>query len=56
MRETLLSGTNPDGGWAYYHGHASRLEPTCWALLALHADAWPTGRDETHPRDYVRGA
>jgi hypothetical protein len=26
---------NPDGGWGYYPGHASRLEPTCWALLAL---------------------
>jgi hypothetical protein len=26
---------NADGGWGYYPGKASRLEPTCWALLAL---------------------
>ena len=35
MRETLVAGANPSGGWGYYSGHASRLEPTCWALLAL---------------------
>ena len=28
---------NPDGGWPYYAGKTSRLEPTCWALLALQA-------------------
>lgn len=33
----LLSMRNPDGGWPYYSGKASRLEPTCWALLALQA-------------------
>ena len=42
---------NPDGGWPYYAGKTSRLEPTCWALLALQAagekvsldvlQAWP---------------
>jgi hypothetical protein len=42
---------NPDGGWPYYAGKTSRLEPTCWALLALQAagervspdvlSAWP---------------
>jgi hypothetical protein len=53
MRETLLSGTNPDGGWAYYHGHASRLEPTCWALLALLADASTTGWDASAHRDFL---
>lgn len=31
----LLRSRNPDGGWAYYAGKTSRLEPTCWALLAL---------------------
>ena len=25
---------NGDGGWPYYAGRKSRLEPTCWALLA----------------------
>ena len=24
---------NDDGGWPYYAGRTSRLEPTCWALL-----------------------
>ncbi len=28
------------GGWPYYAGKGSRIEPTCWALLAL-AAAWP---------------
>ncbi len=35
MRRALLSAANADGGWGYYPGKASRLEPTCWALLAL---------------------
>lgn len=35
VREFLLRGRNADGGWGYYPGKASRLEPTCWALLAL---------------------
>jgi len=26
---------NADGGWAYHPGKRSRIEPTCWALLAL---------------------
>jgi hypothetical protein len=26
---------NADGGWGYVRGNTSRLEPTCWALLAL---------------------
>ena len=37
LEKTLLSGRNSDGGWGYYRGKASRLEPTCWGLLALHA-------------------
>lgn len=35
LREALLRLRNADGGWGYYPGKASRLEPTCWALLAL---------------------
>ena len=31
----LLAGRNRDGGWGYGPQKASRLEPTCWALLAL---------------------
>jgi hypothetical protein len=35
LRRFLLAGRNADGGWGYYPGKFSRLEPTCWALLAL---------------------
>jgi hypothetical protein len=35
LRQTLLASGNAGGGWGYYAGKASRLEPTCWALLAL---------------------
>jgi hypothetical protein len=31
----LLKSANPDGGWGYHHRQASRLEPTCWSVLAL---------------------
>jgi hypothetical protein len=52
LRAGLLKGRNTDGGWPYMAGKRSRLEPTCWALLALgHSDgltlnvdslrAWP---------------
>jgi len=32
----LRSVQNPDGGWGYFPGKASWLEPTTYALLALH--------------------
>jgi hypothetical protein len=35
FREFLLRVRNADGGWGYQPGKASRLEPTCWASLAL---------------------
>jgi len=35
LKQALLRSRNEDGGWGYYAGKASRLEPTCWALLAL---------------------
>jgi len=34
LRARLTSARNADGGWAYYAGKASRLEPTCWVLLS----------------------
>jgi hypothetical protein len=41
LRSTLLSARNADGGWPYYKGKQSRLEPTCAALLALGHDPAP---------------
>ena len=35
LQRALVAGRNADGGWGYYAGKSSRLEPTCWALLAL---------------------
>src|SRR4051812_8868605 len=34
LRTRLLSDAG-NAGWGYYEGKASRIEPTCWALLAL---------------------
>jgi hypothetical protein len=53
MLETLVAGANPDGGWAYYPGHASRLEPTCWALLALLAHPSTAGWDVSPHRAFL---
>ena len=39
IRDALLGARNVDGGWPYYPGRASRLEPTVWALLALAREA-----------------
>jgi len=36
--ETLRRSQNPDGGWGYFSGKASWLEPTAYAALALHGD------------------
>src|SRR5262245_45601018 len=33
--EFLVRSRNADGGWGYQVDNASRLEPTCWASLAL---------------------
>jgi hypothetical protein len=35
LQTWLVQHRNRDGGWSYYPSKASRLEPTCWALLAL---------------------
>lgn len=35
LAEVLRSSVNRDGGWGYSPAKASRLEPTCWAALAL---------------------
>lgn len=43
--EALRAARRPDGGWPYYAGKSSRLEPTCWALLALRAAGEPVSAD-----------
>jgi hypothetical protein len=35
LTDLLIAGQNADGGWGYYRHKQSRLEPTCWAVLAL---------------------
>src|SRR5580765_2677786 len=35
LRAAVLAARNADGGWGYHVGKSSRLEPTCWALVAL---------------------
>jgi hypothetical protein len=35
LTAALLAGHNADGGWPYYRGKASRLEPTAWSAIAL---------------------
>lgn len=37
--EFLRASQNPDGGWGYFPGKGSWLEPTTYALLALHGTA-----------------
>jgi hypothetical protein len=35
LSAALQRARNADGGWPYHPGKRSRIEPTCWALLAL---------------------
>jgi hypothetical protein len=44
LRAALLGARNKDGGWGYATGRRSRIEPTCWAALAL-------GHSEGHAPD-----
>jgi len=50
IRNQLLEVRNSDGGWAYRRGNRSRIEPTCWALLALGAQDTDLRVLETWPR------
>lgn len=43
LEQSLIRARNADGGWAYHAGKRSRLEPTCWALLALGEREDPVG-------------
>ena len=35
LANVLCRGRNADGGWGYYPGKVSRIEPTCWIALSL---------------------
>ena len=37
-REFLVQNQNRDGGWGYFPGKQSWLEPTAYAILSLHGD------------------
>ena len=37
-REFLVQNQNPDGGWGYFPGKQSWLEPTAYGILALRGD------------------
>ena len=43
--EILRKNQNADGGWGYFPGKMSRVEPTCYALRALGSSnpCWPHG-------------
>ena len=47
VRDDLVAAVtvaaNATGGWGYYTGKASRIEPTCWAVLALASEAANSG-------------
>jgi hypothetical protein len=45
LAAVLRSSVNGDGGWGYVPGKTSRLEPTCWAALAL-VDGGATPEDD----------
>jgi len=42
----LRSLQNSDGGWGFYAGCESRIEPTSWALIALQEFSSSSGPDE----------
>lgn len=39
LEQRLSDAARPSGGWGYFEGKQSRVEPTCWALAAL-AGCW----------------
>lgn len=46
LHDRLRVGANA-GGWAYNAGKGSRIEPTCWALLAVHGYGLRTPTSDT---------
>jgi hypothetical protein len=41
LRTQLAATAAASGGWPYYEGKRGRIEPTCWALLALDPGSAP---------------
>jgi hypothetical protein len=54
----IRSAQNADGGWGFQPGLQSRVEPTCWALLALRAYESTASAGEIHARgsEFLRKA
>jgi prenyltransferase/squalene oxidase-like repeat protein len=48
----LRDAQNPDGGWGFRPGNTSRVEATCWALLAL----WEPSQESSEDRVRVHRA
>ena len=55
LRVALRNSANRTGGWPYYTGKSSRLEPTCWALIALGVDGLLSS-ERTQHRDFLARA
>jgi squalene cyclase len=49
LRSALRAIENPDGGWPFHSGGESRVEPSCWAALAL----FDAANDRSH-REFAR--
>ena len=54
LRDLLIAAAAESGGWGYHAGRSSRIEPTCWALLALSDDRPPALELEPHWRFLAR--
>jgi hypothetical protein len=55
-RRALVDAAAFDGGWPYYAGQASRLEPTAWAVIALAATSDSSSeRPVSAGRAFLRG-
>jgi hypothetical protein len=65
--DLLCRTQNADGGWGYFPGKQSRLEPSCYAILALHGTrdraanrawnlirSWQAGDGSWRPGDRIQ--
>jgi hypothetical protein len=54
LERHLLSSQSADGGWAYFPGRASRIEPTCWSILALERGALASRQAAVRGRQFLQ--